>query len=294
MFILKSLYISIFVALRMVPIILVAGFSLVFVISFFLSEPLALIMILGVVYLPLTMFLYLAALRAGLMSLRATEPPLIKKLWQGTIRLMRFQLMLTNMVVMLLGVGVSVVILVTQFPETWDVIRNELGAKTILDKDFMLALAAQIPLGLIAVFAFAMSVAIGLIGVSAAATGAFAAVRGPNHDMLWGVTEKFFPLFGFAFLILVLPALGLIVALGGPMAGLDHLIALPVTSLVAIPLYLAWAACALCAAKALAYVRTVTDTEARFQASQDAMLGEFVEEDDLRAMRIARQKQTEI
>ena len=294
MFILRSFYLSIFVALRMVPVLIVTGCSLYYVINLFRSELLALIMIVGVIYLPLVMFLYLSALRAGLTALRASGPPILKKLWQGTIRLMRFQFMLSNMVFMLVGIGGTVVFLVTQMPETWDMLRNQLSLKSLLDPEFVSALTARIPMGILVLWAFALSMAAGLIGVSAAATGAFAAERGPNHDMLWGVTEKFLPIFVLSAIVLVVPTAGLVMVLGGPMAGVDSLLALGLAKLLLIPLYLAWAFCVICAGKALAYVQAVKDTDARFQASQDALLGEFVQEDDLRSLRIERQRRTEM
>lgn len=113
----RSIYISLFVALRMIPVLLVTGFSLYLVLQFFISEPIALIMIVGAIYLPLSVFLYIAAIRAGLLALNATNAPEVKKLWGATIRVMRFNFMLNNLIVGLFGVGTTVVILVVLRPE---------------------------------------------------------------------------------------------------------------------------------------------------------------------------------
>lgn len=278
----------------MIPVILVTGFSLYAVLQLLIGEPIVLILIVALIYLPLTVFLYLSAIRAGLIALKATGAPELKKLWGGTLRLMRFNFMLNNLIVGLLGVGTIVVLLVQLRPEVWALLNSGITAKDILAGEIITEIAAIFPIIALPILAFALSVSVGVVGTSAAATAAWTAVQGPNHDVLWGVTARFFPLFTTAAIVLVLPAFALMAWAGGPFIGVAQVMELPIIVLYGIPLYLAWAACVLSAAKALAYVQTLVISEASFQAQQDEIIGEVVDVQDLRALRQERQRRTEL
>jgi len=287
-FILHSFYYSIFVALRMIPILLATGFTLFLVVRFLQTEPLALVIVIGAIYIPLLLFLYLNSLRAALVAMRQTGPPVVAKLWMGTVRLMRFSFLLNNLILGLVGMGGTVALLLWKRPDLWQFIFREIERDDVFTLETWTFLAAEVPVAVLPIWAFATSISIGIIGTSAAATAAWVAERGPNHDALWGLLEDFPRLFILALLVVFLPTVAIMYLVGGPMVGLDTIMSLPWPILIAAPVYIAWIICVIAAGKALAYARTAIAIEERFNAEQDAMVGDAISQEDLRAMRQER------
>jgi len=291
-FIVRALILSLSVSWRMIPILAVAAFAAYLLVDMLLEYILAFLLVFAVVYIPAMLFLYLCAVRAGLVALRASGPPDIKQLLFGTWRLMRFQFMLNNLVLGLFGFGGTVFTLMIFAPDLWQTLSAGLTIDILLDLPRMLELVNQIPIGLNIVWAFALSISAALLGTSIASTGASCAVGARPHDLLWGFSRQFGKIFAVAFLVLVVPAIGISMYLGGPLTSLWSYFTLPLWVILSHQLYFFWAYCVICAAQALAYVQTCKDNDQHKAEAESEMFGTVYASEDLRAIRLARQQST--
>ena len=266
----------------------------VFVIALFMyalwDYPFGIFFVLVLSLFPGLVFLYLSCVRAGLVALKASGPPNLKKLGNGTIRMFRFNIMINNMIMVTFGLGGSVLFLNIVKPELWKLLRQDLSIETLSDITHVLNLLGQLPLAIILIFFFALSVSVGIIGTSSGAVGATAADQGPNHDAIWGVTRQFKQLFALALFVLVLPGFLFTLSFGGPLAPISSLSGQPPALYFGIAGYMIWAGCAVCAGKALAYVQTKLDHAAEWEQERSDMLGEAVPEGNLRELRLRRQE----
>ena len=288
----RALILSLSVSWRMIPILAVAAFVAYLLADMLLEYILAFVLVIAVVYVPAMLFLYLCAVRAGLVALRASGPPDIKQLLFGTWRLMRFQFMLNNLILGLFGFGGTVFVLMIFAPDLWQLLSEGVGMETLMDVPLMVDLLNQVPVGLNIVWAFALSVSAALLGTSIASTGASCAVGARANDLLWGFSRQFGKIFAVAFLVLVVPAVGLCLYLGGPFSSLWAYFTLPLWVNLIHQLYFFWAICVICAAQALAYVQTCEDNDQHKAEQESEMFGTVYASEDLRAIRLARQQST--
>lgn len=285
----KSFLHSFPVALRMVPVLIVAVFTAFVLVDQLIEYPVGLIFVAGSIYVPSLMFLYLSAVRAGLVSMGATRAPNLNKMVKTTWKVIRFQFMLNNLVLGIFGVGGTFLLLYLHAPDVVELWQEGVTVSLLTDFQKLTNIINQIPVALGLVWIFAISVSAGLIGTSVAAMGAACAENGPNHDMLWGVTRKFMPIFLTTFLFTGLPYFLAMPFVGGPLAPLYTLLQLPDWALVAWPLYMMWTASLTASAQAYGYVETLRDNKTQKSADEAAMLGRVYEDDELREIRLARQ-----
>ena len=239
---------------------------------------------------PGLVFLYLSCVRAGLVALKASGPPNLKKLGTGIIRMFRFNIMINNMIMITFGLGGSVLFLNLVNPDLWKLLRQDFSIETVTDLTHALSLLGELPLAVILILFFALSVSVGIIGTASGAVGATAADQGPNHDAIWGVTRQFKQLFALSIFVLLLPAFVLSMTFGGPLAPISSLSGQPMALYFGLAGYLIWAGCAVCAGKALAYVQTKQDLAAEWEQERSDMLGEAVPQSNLRELRLRRQE----
>ena len=289
-FLIKALGLSFNVMLRMF-IMLAASFGLVFLlVGFMFEEPLGILVILGFTLFPGLVFLYLSCVRAGLVAIKASGPPNVKKLAFGTIKLFRFNIMLNNLIITLVGLGGSVLLMVLGTPEVWASFKHDMAVEDLSDFSLFIERLLQIPIGVMLIVVFALSISNGVMGTTTAAVAASCAEVGPNHHALWGATRQFFPLFVLSMIVLFIPMGWFVISQGGPLVPFSEIGELNIFLFLAGPVYLVWAGCAICGGKALAYAQTAQDLEDEWQKERDDMIGEVVPEDNLRALRLQRQK----
>lgn len=258
------------------------------------DQPVAILFLVVVLFIPTLVFIYLSAIRAGLVSLKASGPPNVKKLGMATLKLSRFNMMINNLILSLFGLGGSVLFLVVLMPDLWNALTNDLSLDAFTDSEIARDSFGQLPSALPFFWALAAAISVGVIGTSSAAVAATAAEDGPNHDAVWGVTQQFLPQFTLTALLLILPCVLIILASGSPFEPILPLLDQPLHVWLGAFFYLIWAGCAICAGKALAYVRTVEVMEIERQKMHSDMLGEVIDSNDLRAMRLARQEKAKL
>ena len=274
---------------------LAASACAIYLLFLFLWErPFGIFFVLTLTFFPGLVFLYLSCVRAGLVALKASGPPNMKKLGTATIRLFRFNIMLNNLIMSLVGLGGSVLIMIYLTPDIWADLSEGFEVSDLGDLTEILPRIGQVPLAVILMLTLALSLSNGIIGTSSASVAANAAEKGPNHHNLWGVTRQFLPLFVLSLLVLFVPAVILIQSLGGPLEPISNLGDLSLIFYACLPLYLVWAGCTICGGKALAYVQTVKDLESEWVKERDDMLGDIVPEDNLRALRQERQEASQL
>jgi len=278
------------VTLRMFVMLAVSAFGIYMLFAFLWEHPFGIFFVLALTFFPGLVFLYLSCVRAGLVALKASGPPNLKKLGTATIRMFRFNVMINNLIITLFGIGGSVLIMVYLTPTIWADLSQEFEFADLADLGELAERILQMPIAVVLMLTLAISISTGVIGASSAAVAASAAEVGPSHHPLWGITRQFFPLFVLSLLILVVPISILALSKGGFLTPIYAFGEMGFTFYALIPVYAVWAGCALCGGKALAYVQTVKDMEYEWVKERDDMLGDIVPQDNLRSLRLKRQK----
>jgi len=278
-FITKALVLSINVTLRMFVMLAVSAFGIYMLFAFLWEHPFGIFFVLALTFFPGLVFLYLSCVRAGLVALKASGPPNLKKLGTATIRMFRFNVMINNLIITLFGIGGSVLIMVYLTPTIWADLSQEFEFADLADLGELAERILQMPIAVVLMLTLAISISTGVIGASSAAVAASAAEVGPSHHPLWGITRQFFPLFVLSLLILVVPISILALSKGGFLTPIYAFGEMGFTFYALIPVYAVWAGCALCGGKALAYVQTVKDMEYEWVKERDDMLGDIVPQD---------------
>ena len=294
MFIGKALHYSLYVSLRMIPILAITLYSAFMLFYAFVEHPLVILLICGTVYFPALVFLYINALRCGLMALRATGAPLVKRFWPAMLQFMRFNLAITNLFIGLVGIGGSALFMHFVTPDVWLALKQNFTLSSLGELQEFLGAVGHIPLAVIPFLALALSLGIATTGTSAAATANSVGVGAPKHDMIWGATRQWRPLLTLSLLILVAPALALVFAFGGPLAGLSAVFGASGYTILSMALYLLWAICCLCAGQAIAYVKTIEENEQLRAQEQTDLTGPELATDDLRAIRHQRMENSKL
>ncbi|MEM9010510.1 MAG: hypothetical protein AAGE18_04735 [Pseudomonadota bacterium] len=306
----RSLLLSVPVALRLLPIILlVAAFAWLFFSN--VENPILLLAVLFGGLYPTMAFLVLSGIRAGQMQLRVTTAPSANGLLRAIFRLIsaNFGLAL-NVFTIALTPAVAVWLLLDA--EALALVRAAIGLDSIALSTLLERAAANSVLLTALVWA-AGTVAFALLGVPMAATAANAGSNRPNHEVIWGIGRQAgklallsavfigLPLMLFhSVRIFVMPTdLDLTPLLLAPegdpeqaLAALDPLVESAADALLllaAFALYLLYLPCILMAGLARAYHDTVAENEAERAARWDEILEGHPTIDDLHELRVRRQ-----
>lgn len=289
-FLLRSLLYSLPVGLRMIPILLAAGYILFMIATFLESQPVALLFVFAVINIPLSIFIFLCSVRCGLVQMKASGPPMIKKLLGITLKFMRFNLPIYILCIKLIGIGGSIVLVKFLVPEVWNTLFEDFRMSMLTRPLLVLEAIANVPMLIIPIFALANAVAIAVMGTNIAAMADTAAYKGPNHDQIWGLAAQFTRLLMLGLLVLVLPWLIVIAQFGNPMVGVGALFLMSEEFFIGLPLYNAWSSCVMAAGMALAYVYTKEDLAEAKILEQAEFDGPQFDRDELRELRASRQK----
>lgn len=289
-FFFRTLWLSINVFLRMVPMLVVALFAIYLLLYVLGQEPLALVIVILVVYVPCLIFLFTLAVRAGLAAQNATRGPLFKKLFQATFRIMRFHFMLNNVVMAAIGVGGAAGIIYAYAPDLWVLLEKGITWADVLNFPEFVETFRNIPIAVAGPPALALAIASGLVGASVGAQAATAGQSGPVHDSIWGITRQFPHIFLVSVVVIGIPFVAAIVAFGGPFASIWNILSLDLMQVGLWAIYALWAVSAVAAAQALGYTKTLRDNETRKIMEEVEMMGVVYEKEDIRALRMARQE----
>ena len=289
-FIFRSLLVSIPVGLRMIPILLALAFMLYLIVDFLADQPVALLFVFAIINIPLSIFIFLCSVRCGLVQIKASGPPVVKKLINITLKFMRFNLPLYILCIKVIGLGGSILLVKFMVPEVWATLFQDFRMSMLTRPDQLLKAIINVPIAIIPIFAFSNAVAIAVMGTNVGALCHTAAYKGPNHDQIWGLAAQFTRLLLLGVLVLVLPWVLIIAYFGNPLVGIGAMVLLSEEFYIGLPFYNAWSSCVMAAGMAIAYAYTLEDNETNKIMEQAAFDGPVFERDDLRELRASRQR----
>jgi hypothetical protein len=288
-FLVRSIWLSLTVALFWLPVLVIVGYGVRFLFEIFQNEPIALGMVIVLSVQPILVLLAVFAIRGGMMALKVTRGTDLNSLGVVVFRISRFNLPLMWGVTILFGLATTITGLrllnsdfITEFQRAKEV-------ESMRDIAFLIDLIGQFPVFLIGGWLLGSCVAFALLGVSIAAQSARAAVKPPNHHSIWGMASEFVNLFILSLALIIIPFIASVFAIGTDATLVDLTTLDPIIFYGALG-YGTWAICALAAGAALAYSLTLESTERKHQEILDAIGGGAQPSVDLKSLRQSRMK----
>ena len=288
-FLVRSIWLSLTVALFWLPVLVIVGYGVRFLFEIFQNEPIALGMVIVLSVQPILVLLAVFAIRGGMMALKVTRGTDLNSLGVVVFRISRFNLPLMWGVTILFGLATTITGLrllnsefITEFQQAKEV-------ESMRDIAFLIDLIGQFPVFLIGGWLLGSCVAFALLGVSIAAQSARAAVKPPNHHSIWGMASEFVNLFILSLALIIIPFIASVFAIGTDATLVDLTTLDPIIFYGALG-YGTWAICALAAGAALAYSLTLESTERKHQEILDAIGGGAQPSVDLKSLRQSRMK----
>lgn len=288
-FFIRSVWLSLTVALFWLPVLVIFGYGIRFVFEIFQNEPIALGMVIILSIQPLIVLLAIFAIRGGMMALKVTRGTDLNSLAVVVFRISRFNLPLMWAVTVLFGLSTTITGLRLLNSEFIAEFQRAKDISSMRDIAFLIELIGQFPVILIGGWLLGSCVAFALLGVSVAAQSARAAVKPPNHHSIWGMSGEFANLFILSLIVVIVPFIGAVFALGTDATLVDLTTLNPIAFYGALG-YGTWAICALAAGAALGYSLTLESSERKHQAILDAIGGSTEPEVDLKSLRHSRMK----
>lgn len=288
-FFLRSIWLSLTVALFWLPVLVIFGYGVRFVLEIFENEPIALGMVIVLSIQPVLVLLAILAIRGGMMALKVTRGTDLNSLGKVVFRIVRFNLPLMWAVTVLFGLGTTVTGLRLLNSDFLDRFQQARDADAMLDISTLIDLTGQFPLFLIGGWLLGACIAFALLAVSVAAMSAMAAVKPPNHHSIWGMASEFVNLFLLSLVLVIIPFIVAVIVLGTDTTLVDLTALNPVAFYGAVG-YGTWAICALSAAAALAYSITLTTEEEKRREILEAIGGAKGPAVDLKSLRASRMK----
>ena len=288
-FFLRSLWLSLTVALFWLPVLVIFGYDVRFVFEIFQNEPIALGMVIVLSIQPIIVLLAVFAIRGGMMALKVTRGTDLNSLGVVVFRISRFNLPLMWGVTVLFGLATTVTGLRLLNSEFIAEFQRAKEIESMRDIAFLIELIGQFPVFLIGGWLLGACVAFSLLGVSVAAQSARAAVKPPNHHSIWGMASEFANLLILSLVLVIVPFIATVFSIGTDAALADLTKLDPFLFYGALG-YGTWAICALAAGAALAYSLTLKSTERKHQEILDAIGGAAQPAVDLKSLRQSRMK----
>lgn len=288
-FFLRSLWLSLTVALFWLPVLVIFGYGVRFVFEIFQNEPIALGMVIILSIQPVLVLLAIFAIRGGMMALKVTRGTELSSLGKVVFRISRFNLPLMWAVTILFGLGTTITGLRLLNSEFIAEIQRAKEVESMRDIATLVDLIGQFPVFLVGGWLLGACIAFALLGVSVAAMSAMAAVKPPNHHTIWGMASQFVNLLLLSLILVIIPFIVAVFAIGTDSTLVDLTTLDPIAFYGAIG-YGTWAICALAAGAALAYSLTLKSEERKHQEILDAIGGTSVPEVDLKSLRQSRMK----
>ena len=308
-FFLRSLWLSLTVALFWLPVLVIFGYGVRFVFEIFRDEPIALGMVIVLSIQPVIALLAIFAIRGGMMALKVTRGTHLHSLGVVSFRILRFNIPVMWAITALFGLATTITglrLMESSFvsniqtsggSEPARAVRSNFGtqfqrvteSESKLDISSILELAGAFPIILVGGWLLGACIAFALLGVSVAAQSARAAVKPPNHHSIWGIASEFANLLILSLVLVIIPFVATVYKFGTDATIADLAKLDPIIFYGALG-YGTWVICALSAGAALAYSLTLKSTERKHQEILDAIGGAAQPTVDLKSLRQSRMK----
>lgn len=288
-FLVRSIWLSLTVALFWLPVLIIFGYGVRFIFEIFQNEPIALGMVIILSIQPVLVLLAIFAIRGGMMALKVTRGTDLHSLGVVVFRISRFNLPLMWGVTILFGLATTVTGLRLLNSDFIAEFQRAKEVESMRDIAFIIDLIGQFPVFLIGGWLLGACVAFSLLGVSVAAQSARAAVKPPNHHSIWGMAAQFGNLLILSLGLIIIPFIAAVFVMGTDATLIDLTTLDPFVFYGALG-YGTWAICALAAGAALAYSLTLKTTERKHQEILDAIGGAAQPTVDLKSLRQSRMK----
>lgn len=288
-FLVRSIWLSLTVALFWLPVLIMFGYGLRFIFEIFQNEPIALGMVIILSIQPILVLLAIFAIRGGMMALKVTRGTDLHSLGVVVFRISRFNLPLMWAVTILFGLATTITGLRLLNSDFIAEVQRAKEVESMRDIAFLIDLIGQFPVFLIGGWLLGACVAFSLLGVSVAAQSARAAVKPPNHHSIWGMAAQFGNLLTLSLGLIIIPFFAAVFVMGTDATLIDLTTLDPLVFYSALG-YGTWAICALAAGAALAYSLTLKTTERKHQEILDAIGGAAQPTVDLKSLRQSRMK----
>lgn len=286
----RTILLSFAVALFWLPVLGVTFYGIYMLLELMQGELIGLIMIVSLLYYPLQMLLLVLAVRGGMTVLKVTSGSDIAKLGLVAWHVLRFNGLISVIIVNLFGFAVAITGLKIMKPgyieEFWHnmkyggIARDYLIEQQYLEFPMMLALGNT----------FGLCLAIGIFAVNFAGQAAMAVDNPPRHHQLWGIGGQFWNVFILAMIFLFIPHFAAIYYAGGFTTTIADMYEKPVAQIVT-GAYGLWTICLMAAASAQAYKLYLVEDDTRRTRDIEAMAGSAQEARpavDLASLRKAR------
>lgn len=289
-FLLRSLLLSFAVALFWMPVLAMTVYGVSMVYDLLREEPIALLMIIVLFWIPLNVLLSVLAIRGGLMILKVTDGAEIGKLFSVTFRILRFNVPLMGMIITLFGVATMYTMLNLMDSAYLENLNHANSLIGRFKSYFVAKAAVKFPIIATSGWVFGYCVAFAAMGVSMAAAAAMAGAKPPNHHTIWGIGAQFLNLFILTLVVIFIPYLMFIFAFGGFALDVEYLANIDPAIFIGADIYALWASSALYAGAALAYANHLKGEEERHATviAELAGLGADRPKVDLAALRKSR------
>ncbi len=288
-FIIRSIWLSLTVALFWLPVLVVVGYGVRFLFEIFQNEPIALGMVIVISVQPILVLLAIFAIRGGMMALKVTRGTDLNSLGAVVFRIVRFNLPLMWGVTILFGLSTTITGLRLLNSDFTAELEQAKETGSMLDIGLLIELIGQFPVFLIGGWLLGACVSFALLGVSVAAQSARAAVKPPSHHSIWGMASEFTNLLILSLILIIIPFIAAIFAIGTDAKLVDLTALNPIAFYGALG-YGTWAICALAAGAALAYSLTLESTKRKHQEILDAIGDTAQPTVDLKSLRHSRMK----
>ncbi len=272
-FLVRALVLSFAVALFWMPVLAITVYGVMIVFDLLQDEPIALLMIIVLFWIPLNVLLSVLAIRGGLMILKVTKGAEIGKLFSVTFRILRFNVPLMAVIMVLFGVATMYTVLHLVDTSYLDNLGQANSLIGQFKSYFVAKAAVKFPIIALSGWVFGYCVAFAAMGVSMAAAAAMAVAKPPNHHTIWGLGAQFWNLFVLALVVIFLPYMLFIFAFGGPYLTLEGLSNIAPRFFMWSNIYMLWASSALYAGAALAYANHLKGEEERHRRAMDELAG---------------------
>ncbi len=290
-FLLKSLILSLPVALFWLPVLGITAYGVSTVYALLEDEFIGQMMLLVLFVLPVLTLLTVLAIRGGMTVLNVTDGSDIAKIMGVMTRVLRFHVPFMLIFVVVLGLSSTITgfkFMDNGYVEEFNRITSFSGKfQSFFIKDIMM----KFPIMLFSGWILGYCIAFAGMGVSIAGASAMAVAKPPNHHQIWGLGAQFGNLLGVAMLVFFVPFILGVLVLGGLNAELKDILNLGVFK-YGVAIYFLWALCAIYASAAIAYGMTIETEDARHTAELEAMAGLHADRPkvDLAALRKERMK----
>lgn len=287
----RSFLLSFAVALFWLPVLAITFYGIYLLVGVMINEILGLVMILVLIYYPLQMLLLVLAVRGGMTILKVTSGSDIAKLFSVTWRVLRFNGLLSVVIINLFTWATVITGLKLMNPEFIEELWRIGGSAGNFKVFYYAELMQTFPIVLWIGGTVGTCVAIATFAVNFAAASAMAVDNPPGHHGLWGIAGQFLNMFLLGVLFLVVPHIVIVMLSGGLSATVADTQLIDDLYLMIYGIYNIWTICLFAAAASLAYKIHLGDDEVRRKRDIEELSGlgrPTGPQVDLKALRQAR------